>query len=101
MDSDKRAENEGKVEIRGGKTPCEWLFADQRLPRAYFASDPVLRSIPVAWNEGKDRRMRSNFSLFLDWQVSVLYDISKKKNNNNYHVDKNSDIIDFPRSLNF
>lgn len=48
MDADKRAENEGKVEIRGGKTLREWLFADQRLPRPHFASDPVLRSIPVA-----------------------------------------------------
>lgn len=48
MDVDKRAENEGKVEIRGGKTLCEWLFADQRLPQPHFASDPVLRSIPVA-----------------------------------------------------
>ena len=32
----------------------EWLFADRRLPRPRFASDPVLRSVPVAGKKGND-----------------------------------------------
>lgn len=65
----------------------EWLFADRRLPRPRFVSDPVLRGVTVAGKREKDRVM--NFFLLIP-SVSVT---GKKCELKEEEIDPRSSII--------